>query len=260
MLCLVCLISAPVSADQARWGQLKDKHFVIYYEERGDAALAAQVLRKAEEYYAKIGSHIGYTRTNQFWTWDERVKIFLFHTQDSFMRSTGQPAWSTGYADRDSRVFKSRTIVTFRQETEFLDGLLPHEVSHLILHDFIKDSPIPVWFDEGVAQLQERGKSAAAQRIMQELVGDARHVPFSIFSGLDIRQENDPVKARVFYAQSLSVVDFLVKRFGAESLATLCRNLRDGKDFEKSLSDATRGNIKNYADLEFKWSNYLKMR
>ena len=121
------------ATDQA-WEEIKGRNFVVYYESESDQTFAQSLLRRAEDYYQTIGADIGYSRTNKFWTWEERVKIFLFSTQTSFLQSTGQPAWSTGYADRDSRVFKSKTIVTYRQEQDFLDGLLPHEISHLILH------------------------------------------------------------------------------------------------------------------------------
>ncbi len=236
------------------WGEIKDKHFVIYYEAKSNEALAKNLLRAAENYYRKIGEDIGYSRINKMWTWEDRVQIFLFATQAEFLASTGQPAWSTGYADRDSRLFNSKTIVTFQQEDGFIDGLLPHEISHLILHDFISGTEnIPVWFDEGIAQLQEKDKRLMARSIMKTLVNRKQYVPFEQFMNWNIRREKDARLAQVFYAQSLSVVDYLVTKFGTDAFSRLCRQLRDHKDFAQALSFAYTGLFKNFDDLEKKW-------
>lgn len=254
-LIFFCCILAKVScAADSAWGEIKDKHFVIYYEAPKDKILAANYLRRAEKYYQTIGERIGYSRTNKMWTWDDRVQIFLFATQESFSTSTGQPAWSTGYADRDSRFFKSKTIVTFVQEKEFGDSTLPHEISHLILHDFITNSEsIPFWFDEGVAQMQEKDKLAMVNGIMKTLVSRTQHIPFSQFLILDIRKEKDSRKAQIFYAQSLSVVEYLIAKFGVDAFGRLCRQLRDGKDFTQALLATYSGVFSDVYDLERKW-------
>lgn len=241
------------AADLA-WGEIKDKHFVIYYEAQKDKSLAANYLQRAEKYYQTIGERIGYSRINKMWTWDDRVQIFLFATQQSFSTSTGQPVWSTGYADRDSRFFKSKTIVTFVQEKEFGDSTLPHEISHLILYDFIPNSQlIPFWFDEGVAQMQEKDKLAMVDGIMKTMVRRNQHIPFSQFLMLDIRKEKDARKAQIFYAQSLSVVEYLVAKFGVDAFGRLCRQLRDGKDFTQALLATYSGIFSDVNDLERKW-------
>ncbi len=242
------------SAADVGWGEIKDKHFVIYYETKSDQGLAKELLRRAEGYYQKIGDDIGYSRINKMWTWDNRVEIFLFATQSSFVASSGQPLWSTGYADRDSRLFKSKTIVTFKQQEGFVDGLLPHEISHLILHDFIPNAMnVPIWFDEGVAQMQEKDKRAMIHPMMKTLISRNQHIPFEKFVNLDIRKEKDGRKVQIFYAQSLSVVDYLVTKYGIDAFGRLCRALRDNKNFAQALTLAYSGVFANFADLEKKW-------
>lgn len=254
LVCSCCILVKFSFAADSAWGEIKDKHFVIYYEVAKDKSLAASYLRQAEKYYQIIGERIGYSRANKMWTWDERVQIFLFATQESFSASTGQPAWSTGYADRDSRFFKSKTIVTFSQEKDFGDSTLPHEISHLILHDFISNSDrIPIWFDEGVAQMQEKDKLAMVKGIMKTLVRRSQHIPFDQFLTWDIRKERDTRKVQIFYAQSLSVVEYLITKFGVDAFGRLCRQLRDGKDFTQSLLATYSGVFSDVYDLERKW-------
>lgn len=254
LLILALVPSVPVLAESSAWGENKGTHFVIYYENKSDAELSKVILRNAEDYYQRIGSDIGYARMNRFWTGENRVKIFLFASRESFLTSTGQPAWSSGYADRDSQTFRSKTIVTYRQETGFIDGLLPHEISHLILHDFVPAKErLPIWFDEGLAQIQEKDRPAQAKSIMRNLTARKLNIPMAQFAVLDIRKVSDQRLAELFYAQSLSIVDFLISKFGREAFARLCRELRDGKTFEEALNQAYPQSIKNYQDLENKW-------
>lgn len=242
------------------WREIKDDHFVVYYDPAVGRDAAQTLLRRAEDYYRKIGDQIGYNRYTNFWTWDERVKIFVFADQKSFVESTGQPAWATGYADRDSQLFKSRVIITYRQEQDFFDGLLPHEISHLILHDFIVSQPIPIWFDEGVAQLNEGNKRATADQMMRVLVAKNKYIALPVLSRWDIRREREPHKVTVFYAESLSLVDFLIKKFGLNAFSQLCRYMRDGKPFEEALRRAYSNYIVSLEDLERQWLEYMNRR
>lgn len=256
----------------AEWGRLKGKHFVIYYGPPQDRTIALKLLHRAEKYYRSIGAQIGYTRYSRFWTWDNRVKIIMFPDQQSFVVNTGRPDWAKGYVDRDAHLFQSRTIVTYKQEHEFFDGVLPHEISHLVLHDFITSPSFPaiitennpvqhraisLWFDEGVAQLQEREKSAIADQMMRILMKRGQYIDFHYLSQWDIRKERDVFKIKVFYAQSLSVIEFLIKTYGSAAFGRLCRNLKDGKTFEEALRHAYTNRIDTLSDLEEKWVRYM---
>ena len=238
---------------------LKDKHFIVYYSSKNESAFAREVLRRAEDYYHKIADRIGYSRYSNFWTWEERVKIIVFPDQNSYTATTGVPSWSTGYSDSDSALFQSRIIVTFRQQENFFDGLLPHEISHLILRDFLGlKTDIPIWFDEGVAQLEEKNKSDSARQYMQMLVEAENQIPFSLLLKWDVRGESDPQKVSIFYVQSLSVVEFMIRKYGSSAFGILCRSIRDGMDFEGALHKAYPRTISSAGKLEEKWIKYIQ--
>lgn len=243
---------APIVVAELSWKELKGNHFVLYYEEASDEALANQVLNRAEDYYRKIDGQIGYSRYTETWTWEERVKIFIFKDQKSFQEYTGQPTWSHGLAHSGKEIFGSRVIITYRQNKEFLDGILPHEISHLILHDFVGNK-IPLWFDEGVAQLQEADKMVKARAIMRSVVKKGKHIPFKVMNRWDIRSESDSQVVAVFYAQSACVVEFLIKNYGISVFQQICRGLREGKKFEDTLQSASAHSVNSLADLEKKW-------
>ena len=234
------------------WEEIKGKHFVVYFYPLRNREIADTVLRRAEDYYQKVGSQIGYTRYYNFWTWDERVRIVLFPDQQSFVERTGQPAWAGGYSVRDSYLFQSRTIVTYYQESNFYDELLPHEISHLILRDFTSNR-IPIWFEEGVAQLHEKSKTQVAAQTMKALIKHRQYIPLAILMSWDIRKEQDSHKVQIFYMESLSIVEYLLKNYGSTAFGKLCHHLKDGKTFEEALRGTYTNNINTIEDLESKW-------
>lgn len=239
------------------WDQIKGKHFIIYYHPDWSVDRAKNVLRVAEDYYQRIGDMVGLTRYTDFWTWDQRAKIFIFSDQRSFSKRTGASTWSMGYSDRDSYLFQSRAIVTYQQEGILLGELLPHEISHLILHDHISFEHLPVWVDEGVSQLQEKGKYEVVDRMMYALVRKGQYIKFSFLNEWDIRKEPDAQKVEVFYAQSLSVIRFLRDR-STKNFRRFCRNLRDGKSMDEALRFAYSGTIRSLQDLEKLWLAHIK--
>jgi len=244
-----------LAENDAVWQEIKGEHFVVYYQAPADKGLAQQLARRAESYYQSIGNRIGYTRYSQFWTWDKRVKILLFPDQASFARQMKVPNWSSGYANRDSQLFNSRVIATYRQEGNMLDGLLPHEISHLALHDYISPEYLPVWFDEGVAQVEEQNKKAEAAAIMPALKRQGELVPLAVLNVWDVRRETDPRRVAIFYAQSVALTDFLATRYGAENFRRLCQELRKGKSFEAAISSAYGGQFNSLDDLDRKWQS-----
>ncbi|OGX24723.1 MAG: hypothetical protein A2787_01970 [Omnitrophica WOR_2 bacterium RIFCSPHIGHO2_01_FULL_48_9] len=251
------LTAVPSHAEE--WKEIKDKHFVVYYGSAMSSEEAGRLLRQAEKYYDLIARQIGYARYSNFWTWEERVKIIIYDDQAAFMAKTGQPAWSKGYADRHPKLFESKMIVTYRQEQEFFNGLLPHEISHLILHDFLgPQTSVPLWFDEGVAQLQEAEKRAVADRLLQRLVLEKKQLPLPVLMELDIRREKNSTKVTLFYVQSLSVIDFLLTQYGSDAFARLCRQMRDGKSFAEALRLAYGHSFDSVQQLEDKWINSFR--
>lgn len=212
------------------------------------------MLQRAELYYNKVAAHIGYSRYQDFWTWDERVKIVVYANQSVFTKETGLPPWSKGGAIHEKRFFKSRAIITFKQEQGFLDGFLPHEIAHLIFKDFTGNrSDIPLWFEEGIAQLQERGKKEAANQMLKKFVAKDYYFSAEGLYRADIRHEMNSVKVAIFYAQSVSMVDFLISKYGSESFMTLCSHLKRGKSLKKAIILAYQPSINSLSEFEKRW-------
>ena len=219
------------------------------------------MLNRAEAFYIRIADDIGYGRYEDFWTWDRRVVITLYPDQYAFARFTGSPAWSKGFASRDTRVFRERAIVSYNGQPNFLEEVLPHEIAHLMLWDYIgsgQTKRLPVWFEEGVAQLEEQGRPEKVLEAMRPLVLRHGHIPFFSLSRMTITGEDDPQKVSLFYAQSLSIVLFLVQKFGKDSFHRLCAELRGGYSFDAALDRAYPFVFGSLDALEARWVRYFE--
>ncbi len=254
--------------------EMGSQHFICHFA--GDEAFAKDVLDKAEGYYKDIALGIGYPRYSDFWTYDNRVEIYIYADKATFAEVTGQPEWSCGMAD-----FSKREIVGYLWSEEFLDSVLPHEMAHLIFRDFVGfTGKIPLWLDEGVAQWAEAARRDKMKAMVKELYEEDKLLSLEDLTKLDIRKFKtmDRVYIRAtrdkegrqvalflstdalvgdYYLVSVSLINFLIDRYGSDRFAHFCRGLRDGKTVGGALKFAYSPSITDIDDLETKWRQYL---
>ena len=266
--------SCSCAALAQEWQELKGDHFLVYFTK--DEGFAKDVANKAELYYNRISSDLGYARYSEFWTWDKRVKIYIYPDKDSFLKASGEQNWSEGMAD-----YKKKEIVSYAWKQGFLESLLPHELAHLIFRDFVGfKGEVPLWLDEGVAQWAEEAKRKYVKEISRQLYREDTLLSLSDMMSLNIRNisDKDGVHIRsartkdnkegvlflsgnnlvnVFYVQAVSLVGFLVEKYGGSSFIDFCRQLRDGKSLEDALRSAYTGSVGSLQELEDKWRRHL---
>lgn len=259
--------------DAIEWRNVRTSHFVVFYAAvkrnyeapRASARLeqeemfANAVGRQAELCYDRIADDLGYRRLSNFWTWDQRARIYVYPGSISLMRAAGRPSWSRGAADCSKRA----VFCWHCDEEELLDEILPHELGHLIFQDFIGfETAVPLWLHEGVAQLQERAgarRRTARQKALEILWGN-RLLPVKDLTAIDgesLRKEMSTRSVWEFYIQALSLVDFLIKKGGKGNFERFCRQLRDGKDLDEALRFAYPSSIRSTEELGKKWVRYI---
>jgi len=285
LLCAVC--AAPLSAYGVQWEEEKAEHFILCHEALPNPADSPEqreakrvflksVLEKAEHYYKVIAADLGYPRYSEFWTWEKRVKIYVYPARDQFLQATQQPAWSHGMAD-----YTHKTIHSYILSGNFLDSILPHEIAHLVFRDFVGfKGEIPLWLDEGVAQWEERTDKSSIKDQIAGLYENDALLSIDDMMNLDVRaiKSNDRIYIRMvptskdtktvlfldarnlvntYYLQAASLIGFLIERFGSNEFAHFCRQLRDGKSVEQALIDTYPAHIKGLADFERQWRAYV---
>jgi hypothetical protein len=163
--------------------------------------------------------------------WEPKCRIFLYPSGEAYSEATGAP-YNPGGGHTDIRTEErrvlSRCIHVHGTRTFLLKGVVPHEVTHAVLAGRLSSGRVPRWADEGMAILAE-----AQPHIDMHL----RYLPrwraddalYSMRALVEMRDYPEPHALGVFYAQSVSLVDFLTRQKGAERFAAFVRDgERDG--------------------------------
>lgn len=271
--CIACTAICSYAED---WQKLSSDHFNLFFA-RADDKFAREVLDRSEAYYAQIASDLGYARYSEFWTWGNKVKIYIYPDHASFMEATGQPEWSQGMAD-----YLKKEIIGYFGSKGFEDSILPHEMTHLIFRDFVGfKGEVPLWLDEGVAQWHEKVRREEVRRMTKDLYEKDSLLSIKDMMKLDVRNIKykdtvyiRPIKTKsgekgvlflsgdslisTYYLQAVSLVDFLISAYGTDTFTHFCRQLRDGKPLEEALGFAYPTYIRNLDELELEWKKYIE--
>lgn len=227
------------------WAELRGRHFVVRY--RADAGFARRVLDRAEAHYTAACRRLGFVKADEFWTWDRRVTVTIYVSRQLFRETAAAPAWAIGKAD-----YRAREIATFEGSGEFSETVLPHEIAHLVLRDYLGPVPAPLWLHEGFAQLNEqdgavwRGGIAGLPPLRVVLATTAADLPA------------DHAPAAAYYRGAAALVGGLIETYGTERFQRFCRALRDGRDLDGALSVAYAPSIRDSSELTRVWPAQTK--
>jgi len=251
LISIIFFVYLPFAAAKDNdWSVEKSTHFIVYYKNAPNDFIT-QLIDKAEYYYNKIADDLGFRRFD-FWLWDNRAKIYIHDDARAYQAATGQPAWSGGCA-----IIKEKVIHSFPYAKGFCESTLPHEMGHIIFREFVGfDNPaVPIWLDEGVASYQESAVYSSAYTTIAEAIPSNRFINLEELSRMDPHLIMDNASVYLFYAEAVSLVDYLVKEFGKDNFILFCQNLRDKRNFERAISYVYP--FKNIQELDQSWQKYL---
>ncbi|MCG2724630.1 MAG: hypothetical protein L6420_00005 [Elusimicrobia bacterium] len=224
------------------------RHFVMYEE--------------GEKVSEKIANALEHLHGNimldliSFSPWTREKKVFLFFcaSQETYQRLTGRPAWSGGTAS-----LKERKIFVYKNPGTF--GIIAHELTHIYFDSFFSKKPNPLWLSEGMAvYIQvERGASVPLW-LSANLKMISRGAGFKLTDLMRIEklEEADEESVRLWYAQSYSLVRFLMKMKAGESFYRFCGMIKDGNPIHKALYRSYGMPYNKISALEYAWRYDVK--
>ena len=232
--------------------ELKGDHFIIYALNQ-DTAFAKSVLKSAESYYKTIAFSLDYPRYDDFWTWEKRCLIVILPTRELFYQVTAQEKWVEGFALPVHRVIAAHSEVP-----DFVGGVLPHEITHLLLYDYVEGAfSWPDWLNEGLAMFYQNSLdvSPVVPGDLQEHP-DLKGVLFERIAGWNYRGSAASAdQIAFFYRMSYTIVFWWIKNFGEESMQAFIKQLIEtGGDQTRALrSTFRRESVNSFKDLETLW-------
>jgi hypothetical protein len=229
------------------WNVSESANFRIFHQSQD---VAEQTVRVAERTRVSM---------EQKWfgggsdPWTPKCDIYLHPTADAYARATGQynsPGHSSLRLENCRLVV--RRIDLHCDEASMLTAVLPHETTHVVLAGQFGGQLLPRWADEGMAVLTEPPEKI--ERHLANLTR-CRQEGQTLFPLQDLMQldnyPQNPHYISAFYAQSVSLVDYLTNLRGPQTFTMFMHEgMRYG--YEKALQRTY--NIRNFSELQQRWS------
>jgi hypothetical protein len=228
------------------WQTDKSQHFIINYQE-APYGYIEELTNNAEKYYNSIVDNLGYRRFN-FWSWDNRAKIYMYKDADTYHTDTQLAGWTGAVVD-----VRKRTIRTFVGQPGFFDSVLPHELTHIVFREFIGEKvKLPLWMDEGIACSQEASNLPERLKVAKNLVHQGIYISLERLTDI---QDATLVVPQVFYAEGASVIVFLLENYGKDKFLEFSRELRDGVHWKTALDNTY--DINSLSEMDQKWREFV---
>lgn len=135
----------------------------------------------------------------------------------------------------------------------WIQAVIPHEIAHLFFYQLVQTniSSWPRWLNEGFAQFFEFNSKEAALNQVEQAARNGALTPLRYIGG---SFGQDPEEVNLAYAQSLSIVVFLLETWGEEGLGALIDEIRAGS----TINDALLGAFGlTFEEFEARWITWL---
>jgi hypothetical protein len=193
----------------------------------GGDSFARELMDACEEGLARLSQDIG--------TYPERpIKIYIYASTSDLKGAMIFPQeWTGGVAFTDFGII---AISISPSELDWGKRALVHELTHLVVRQatFSPYGRLPLWLDEGLAMYNEGEldpvfRSYLEEAILEDELISVRSLcsPFSAYSA----------KASLSYAQSYSLVEYLLDNYGQGKMLDLLALLKQGSTYDEALTE-----------------------
>lgn len=206
------------------WNSLSSGQVTLFWY-HGDQSFAQELLDAADEALHRLASDIGVYL-------EQPVKIYIYASQQDLLGALIYPdVWTGGVAFTQ---YGTIVIGVAPQNLAWGKTTMAHELAHLVIHQatFGPYGYLPNWLDEGLAMHAEGElRLDLWQQLNQAISEDELISVRSLSSSFPA----DPEEARLSYAQSYSLVKFLLDNYGRDRMLELLDVFKEGSGYDDAL-------------------------
>lgn len=234
--------------------ELRSEHFIIQYSSRVEQSYANEVKNMCESFYTKITQEFNLIR-KELWLWENRAQVFIAADKDDYVTIFSCPDWSGACVD-----YESKKIYTYPNQNRF-KPVLAHEMTHIILREYIGKDILPLWLDEAIAVYMEdrygEGYYEKSIHLIKEYIRKDSYIKFSELMQInsDTLNSQPDENVELFYMEVFSIVHFLTKRYGRENFSYFLFFLKEGLSVEQALPKGFSA-LRSFDELESKWRQF----
>jgi hypothetical protein len=210
--------------ERYQWQSITQDMVTIYWYE-GQKSFADELMSSAQQTLAKLAQDTGASL-------ERSVKIYVYASTADLQGALVFPSeWTGGVA------FTGQSTIAIGIPIYSLDWgkrAISHELAHQATHQMTRNpyNDIPTWLSEGLAMyaegpLEAYFASSLKNAVNQNSLISVRSLasPFSAFSG----------KANLSYAESYSIIEFLVDSYGQDKMSELLSTFKTGSTYDGAL-------------------------
>mgnify|MGYP000462906664 CR=1 FL=1 len=211
-----------------KWQSVTAENVTVSYYQ-GNAAFGEELRKAAASAITSMSQQAGVKV-------DAPIRILIYATDQDFRSAVdpGTHEWAGGSAFPRYNVI---LIQASGSNLAYATRTIPHELTHVIIYNATKNpyGSIPRWLDEGLAMLSEGEQEPGFDSALQAAVKSDSLI--SVWS-LSSNFPTDSRQARLSYAQSYSLVKFVIDRYGQEAMSKLLAVFREGSTYDDALKSA----------------------
>jgi hypothetical protein len=210
------------------WKQVTTDQVTVYYY-TGDKEFAQTILDSAQSTIDRLQTNFSVERSRP-------IRIWVYDSKSDFQGSQAPNSqdWIAGTAYPELQVILA---VLPDGNSREVGRIVPHEISHQVLYQATLNpfNVPPTWMDEGLAVSAQDNGNEDFSSLVERASQDGR-----LFSVRSLTSEfpYDPADASLAYAESYSIVQFILGRWGNDGIAKIIDAYKQGDSHDQALTAA----------------------
>jgi hypothetical protein len=210
------------------WQEISTDQVTVFFY-NGDEEFSRTILESAQSTIDRLQTDFTVERSRN-------IRIWVYDSKSDFQGSQAPNSqeWIAGTAYPELQVILA--VLPSGNSSE-VGRIVPHEISHQVLYQATRNpfNVPPTWFDEGMAVSAQASGNEDFPALVERAAEDGR-----LFSVRSLTSEfpYDPADATLAYAESYSIVQFIINRWGNEGIAAVLDAYKLGVSHDEAFMTA----------------------
>ncbi|MFC1846563.1 peptidase MA family metallohydrolase [Chloroflexota bacterium] len=225
------------------WNSLTEGNISLYWYS-GDQSFARQIMDATQVAMQRVTTDTGAYL-------EKPVRLYIYASSQDLLGAIIFPQeWTGGVA---YTTFGVVAIGINENNIEWGKRAIVHELMHLVTHQ-VTHNPynyLPVWLNEGLSMYAEGEMGYTFESYLQQAVLNDRLI--------SVRSLSSPFSADArisyqSYAQSMSLVEYLIEGYGQDKMLALLNTFRQGSTYDSALMQVYGFDMDGLNEL---WREYI---
>jgi len=209
------------------WQELNEGQLDLFWYQ-GSQSFAEELMAASQQALERLAEDTGAHLENP-------ISLYIYASTEDLQSAMIFPReWTGGVAFTEYGII---AIGVPSNELDWGKRALAHELGHMVTHQ-ITFSPygafLPLWLDEGLAMHAEGEPDPHLQSVLEYAIAQQKLISVrSLSSPFSAK----PEEAYISYAESQSLVEFLIQNYGKDKMLRLLSLLKEGNSCDDALTE-----------------------